>query len=330
MQDLVSRQGSVEHGLFKEPVHRISFEDYDYRTPLGYRLPRAWKRCKAKRFHFFGICGPQAMLGLAVVDLGHLCTGFMYVYDKRNEWMKQFQDTMLNRKRAAVKSTPEHPHSWLQGRKLSLEIKGERVFAQGRDVQLSAHLRTTHNSPIRLCTRNGYTGWCYTQKTMPIHLSSELLLGGQRVTLESPEHMGVMDWSGGYMRRHTFWNWASAACRLSDGRDMGLNLSCGTNETGFTENAFWIGDRREKADTVHFRYEGENMFLPWRISSFDGKVDMWFYPERRKEEKMNALVLATRFTQLMGTFQGTLLTEKGERIEVKDCCGWTEDHYVKW
>jgi len=44
---------------------------------------------------------------------------------------------------------------------------------------------------------------------------------------------------------------------------------------------------------------------------------------------MNVLVWAIRFTQLMGTFKGTLLTEKGERIEVKDCSGWIEDHYAK-
>ncbi len=330
MQDLVSRQGCVKYGLFEEPVYSISFQDYDYRTPMGYRLPRALRKFKAKRFQFFGICGPKLMLGMAVVDLGYLCSAFMYVYDKRTGKMRQGQGTTPNRNRAAVEPSPEFPRSWLQGRELSLEMKGERIWARSREAELHASLRAAHHSPIRLCTRAGYTGWSYTQKTMPIHLSAELLLGGQRVTLESPEHMGVMDWSGGYMRRHTFWNWASSSCRLPDGRDMGLNLSCGTNETSFTENAFWIDGNREKVDTVHFQYQARKPLLPWRIVSCDGKVDLLFYPEKSKEEKRNALVLATRFTQLMGSFQGVLITGKGERIEVKDCWGWTEDHYAKW
>ena len=51
---------------------------------------------------------------------------------------------------------------------------------------------------------------------------------------------------------------------------------------------------------------------------------------QHREENINAGLVATKFTQLMGDLNGSLTTDSGEIIELKDCPGWAEDHYAKW
>lgn len=113
------------------------------------------------------------------------------------------------------------------------------------------------------------------------------------------------------MRRQTCWNWAATASSLDDGRSLGLNLSCGVNETSFTENAFWVGGIMTKVDLVDFDYDPDDLSAPWHIRSGDRKVDLVFYPEAQREEKINAFFLASRFTQMLGIFEGTLKTDEG-------------------
>jgi hypothetical protein len=139
-----------------------------------------------------------------------------------------------------------------------------------------------------------------------------------------------MDWTAGFMRRHTFWNWAATAFTLPDGRSFGLNLSCGVNETGFTENAFWLDGILTKVDTVHFDFKSRNLYEPWHIVSYDQKVDLIFYPKAHRGESVNALFVKSKFSQLMGTFSGALRTGGGETIVLEACPGWAEDHYAKW
>jgi len=139
-----------------------------------------------------------------------------------------------------------------------------------------------------------------------------------------------MDWTAGFMRRETFWNWASTAFTLEDGRSFGLNLSCGVNETSFTENAFWLDGKMTRLPAIDFVFDKDDIRNPWRMTSLDKKVDLLFYPDSKRCEKINALFIASRFTQLIGKFDGRVISEEGETISLKGCPGWTEDHYAKW
>ena len=67
--------------------------------------------------------------------------------------------------------------------------------------------------------------------------------------MKSPDYQALIDWTAGYMRRHTYWNWTATACRLPDGRILGLNLSCGVNETSFTESYFLLDGQMTKVDS---------------------------------------------------------------------------------
>ena len=132
------------------------------------------------------------------------------------------------------------------------------------------------------------------------------------------------------MRRHTFWNWGCLAGRTADGRVVGLNVSCGVNETSFTENCFWIDGRLHKLDTVHFDYDRRNLLAPWRLTSFDGRLALDFAPESRHAERQNVGLLAADFHQLVGRSHGRLDTPAGERVAINGLLGYAEHHSARW
>ena len=106
----------------------------------------------------------------------------------------------------------------------------------------------------------------------------------------------AVDWSCGFMRRETAWNWASLAGVLADGRAVGLNLAAGVNETGMTENALWLEGRCIKLGQARF----------------------------------NAWLIASNFRQYIGTFSGTVRDEAGNSIPVDGLRGLMEDHFARW
>jgi len=329
MDKLIDGRGRIRYGLYDEAVEHINYLDYALQTPMGFTVPKLLRRVMANQFHFAGIIGPEIMVGMAVVDLKFVTNGFLYVYDRTSQALIETKKLALPGANVSIRPTPRSPQSIFDAPDLKIELMGGSVKARAGDIEIDVALESAI-PPLRLCTRAGYRGWVYMEKTTPINLSGRVSCRGRTIDVSSPAYRGLMDWTTGYMRRDTYWNWAATATTLPDGRSLGLNLSCGVNETSFTENAFWIDGSLTKVDMSDFVFNSRNLYEPWRITSADRKVDLTFYPETHRGESVNALFIKSKFTQLMGVFSGRLRTEAGESIEIKTCPGWAEDHYAKW
>jgi hypothetical protein len=297
---------------------------------MGFTLPRLLKRLRIHQFHFIGFIGPEIIAGLAIVDLKALANGFFYLYDRKNRRMMEATALSPFAARTAIGDMPEAPSSTFTSGVLTIEINGPKVSARAKTFSLDAELDLTGVKPLRICTRAGYRGWVYTQKTNPVRVCGSARLDGRSIEIASPATMALTDWTCGFMHRKTFWNWAAIAATLPDGRSLGLNGSCGVNETSFTENAFWIDGVMTKVDTMNFIFDRDNLMNPWQVRSYDGRVNLSFLPEVSRGEKINAGIIASRFTQLVGQFSGIMETEDGEVIRIDNCPGLTEDHYAKW
>jgi hypothetical protein len=295
---------------------------------MGLEIPKCLKRILANQFHFVGIIGPEIIGALAVVDLKFLANGFFYLYDRQAK--RIYEAKALAVSGASIRPTPEQPLSSFSSGGLKIDIDSSHVSARGKKISLQLDLDAQGTKPLRICTRAGYRGWVYTQKTSPVSVRGSARIGDRQIEISSPSAQALTDWTCGYMRRKTCWNWAASAFSLPDGRSLGLNLSCGVNETSFTENAFWIEGAMTKVDTVNYVFDEHDLMKPWLIASFDKKVNLTFHPESSRSEKINAGFVASRFNQLIGMFEGVLKTDNGEVIRIKDCPGFAEDHYAKW
>ncbi|MGM0787066.1 MAG: DUF2804 domain-containing protein [Thermodesulfobacteriota bacterium] len=330
MKKLVDKKGRVRFGIFDEPVETVNYLDYPLRTPMGYKFPSWMRRIRANQFCFVGIPGRDFTVGLAVVDLHTVASGFFYVCERASGRIVETSALCLPKKNIFIDPRPDRVKARFRSRKLSMELDSGIISARGRGISLNARMGLDDINPLRICTRTDYRGWAYVQKTNPVKISGKLGFEGKTLPVSQHEYMASIDWTAGYMRRKTWWNWLSASGTLPGGRAFGINLSCGVNETSFTENFFVIDRQMTKVDTVYFDFDSDDLFKPWRICSFDGKVDLRFLPEAYRGEKLSAIVLASRFSQLAGTCEGMLKTDSGEEVAVEDVAGLAEDHYAKW
>jgi len=328
MKQLINNN-TINYGLYNEPVERINYEDYILKTPMGMVIPDIIKQLFSNHFIFVGISGTEIMAGIAVVDLKYISNAFFYIYEIDTN--KIFETKKISLPfNAKIEQEPDSMNCFFNSNSINVIMNSGDISVETNNSKIKLNLSLSKASPLRICTRAGYRGWVYTQKTSGIELTGKLEYNNKIIDLSSPNYMALVDWTGGYMRNETFWNWAAITSRLSDNRSIGLNLSCGVNETSFTENAFWIDNKLTKVDTVNFYYDKDDLYKKWHISSNDKKVDIEFTPSGHREEKVNAFLLATDFTQLFGTYSGKLITDDDEEIQIKNIYGWAEDHYAKW
>jgi hypothetical protein len=183
--------------------------------------------------------------------------------------------------------------------------------------------------PLSLLTRNGLKGFNYTDKEAGISAGGTIKAGGAEYRLDPASASGILDYTFGLPARETFWNWASGCGTGANGEKIAFNFAQGINETGFTENVFWINGALTQVDTVNFIYDGRDMMSPWKLKSADGKVDLAFTPEGRRAKDLNFGFIKSYFCQPFGTFSGTLV-EKEKKYEIREVYGFTEEHMAKW
>jgi hypothetical protein len=203
---------------------------------------------------------------------------------------------------------------------VSAEIKNE----------LSVELDLMRNSqPLGVITRSGLKGFNYTNKEAGLTVRGNIELMGKKYSIDPDIPAGVMDYTFGYLGRKTFWNWAAGSGSDESGNKIGFNFSQGVNETGRTENAFWVNGRLVKIANAVFEYDDLNMMREWKIFSDDGKVKLSFLPEGERSAHINLGIIASKFHQPFGKFSGEL-NDGGKPIILRSISGFTEEHEAKW
>ena len=336
---LIDPAGRVRVGIFAEPVTEVNHRDFTLRDPFGRRAGRLARRFAFNQFQFLGALSEALVLGCAIADVRYLGTAFVYFYEPTTRNLGEFSYRLPLGLGTRFNLTPESGTvSFKQGSNRiemhALENPRRRrlVVTLGKGVEIDATFDEAQPrmEPMRICTEVGATGWVFARKTAGVPVTGGVRWEGRSYDLGAIGARGHHDWTAGFMRRETFWNWGCLAGTLPDGRAVGMNVSCGVNETSFTENCFWVDGRLQKVDSVHFDYDRHDLDKPWRITSFDGRVRLEFRPEGKHAERVNAWIVASNFNQLFGRYHGTLVTADGERIPIDGILGYAERHYAKW
>jgi hypothetical protein len=106
------------------------------------------------------------------------------------------------------------------------------------------------------------------------------------------------------MRRETFWNWACLSGEVQ-GQRVGLNLSCGVNETSFTENCFWL-DGELLGGQCAFRVRSRSSIAAMDHPPSTTVRCRCVSRAKLHQERLDLGLLASNFKQLFGRFSGTL------------------------
>lgn len=322
-------------GQFEHSLSQINADQFHLRNPFGRPVSRFSNWLGFKQFQYFGGMSDRLIFGCALAHLRHTAAVFLYVHDlKTGKLFSRSYRAPLGIGMTLCDNpvSGESRFHWrhidirlgYQGspRSKSLSIK------IGQEFFLEATMPENQFEPMSLCTRTAYTGWVYANKTAGLNLQGSLRYEGGNFDLGELNAMGHHDFSCGFMRRETYWNWACFS-GMADGHRIGLNLSCGVNETSYTENCLWIDDKLFKVNLTRFEFNQQDLMQPWHVWSDDGQVNLYFSPVGQHHEQLDVILVASNFRQIFGRFSGTLKT-KDHTIAIKDLSGFVEDQYIKW
>lgn len=336
---LIGGDGRPRFGVFPGAVREVNVADYRHRTAMGSDAGRMARWLGFKQFQYFGIISDAALFGCALANLRTLGLAFVYLHvPGRGMVVERSVRTPLGLglelSRSPIAGTSRMRAGSLDvtfgyqetpRRKTMRVVLGSKLVVEAAIDESAADFE-----PMSLCTRIGRNGWVYAHKVAGVPVTGTIRHGDAIIDLASVRAYAHHDFSAGFMRRETFWNWACLSGETLDGRPVGLNVSCGVNETSFSENCFWLDGRLHTLGLCHFTYDWDRPMEPWRVTSNDGRLDLTFVAEGQHAERLDLGLAASDFKQIFGRFSGTLRTHDGDRLEVRDARGFVEDQYAKW
>jgi hypothetical protein len=336
---LITDAGKVQFGIHQEPIDEINHTDWTLKSPLGQIITPLERDKLFKRFHFMGFISRSLVVGCAMTDTSRSKTAFVYLYDKANNRTIKHGFRARPDNKFAIASAPDEGISKLITDKAKIimtaasQASTKRLQIDvGEDLSIDMTFTDAPSSfdTLRICTPTGPTGWTYAQKVAGCPAIGKVVSEFGHIDLMDDLACAHHDYTAGFLRPETFWNWACISDRTKDGGTIiGANLSNGVNETGFTENAYWINGTRHKVDTLMFDYDDEDLRKPWHITSYDGAVDLTFKAEDGYGAYSEKPGAETRFDQLFGQFKGRLGTGTAA-CNVEDLWGFSERQYVVW
>jgi hypothetical protein len=334
MDNLINPNGQVNLGYFDSSPKTVNFEDFDLRNNMDNPITGLRKKMGFNQFQFIGLTGDDFILGVAIVSLKWVNNCFIYIYQpstqtfKEYSWLKPLSIglTTSNKPNAGTwsfKSGNNQVTINAENGKRTLDLK------VGNELTANVELDETNNyNPLPVCCRAGYNGWVFTQKTTALDFTGDIIWQGTKIN--SNNMLASVDWSCGYMRRETFWMWASLSYKTEDGTKIGFNLAAGVNETSQTENGLWINNELIKLDRAEFTFNRRDRKEAWMVTTSDGHINLRFEPEGERKEKINVGLIASNFTQLFGRFYGTIKEQSGKEHKINGATGFCEDHFAKW
>ena len=336
---LVDDQGQVAYGTFPATLARINGRQADYRTPMGKPASAFARHFHYKQFQYFGLISDQLLAGCALAHTAYLGMAFFYTFEPGTGRLREYTWRSPLGRDLALSDSPRQGESRFQQKGVDIRLgyrEGDNsALAKSLsvtldDLELVAHMdEGADYQPMSLCTRTGVNGWVYANKVAGKAVTGTLTRNGQVQDLSALGACGHHDFSAGYMRRETFWNWACLSGRVNDTL-VGLNLSCGVNETTYSENCLWVDNVMVPTDGVVFDYQRDDLMQPWHIRSLCGQVTLRFTPSGNHRERLNLGLFASNFNQLFGRFDGELRLKDGRTLPIESLYGFVEEQYAKW
>ncbi|MBU2513437.1 DUF2804 domain-containing protein [bacterium] len=341
MVKLIGKNNRVNYGCIDEPIE-WNYEDFKLLDFFNKEIKGFKKKWAYHQFNYVGITAGDYIVGFATVDLGYLCNVFAFIYSKEKGIILESDDKCLGFSKKM--NFPRNPDNYLTSFKSGkTSVSVEKSHEKGMlsiDCNFKDRLKfkgtfpfsIDSHQPLRVLNPSVPTRFTYTEKCSPLRPTHfELSLDGNPLKFETDKVVAIYDWSGGYLRRETNWYWTAFGAVLPDKTSIGANLAALTNETYFSENAFWIDHKRTRVSRVLYDFNQLEPYETWRIYDEAGSVNLIFTPEGERNDKINGgPFVKTVFRQFVGAFDGFFKPENGEKIEFKEVKGFCEIHRAIW
>jgi uncharacterized protein DUF2804 len=341
MVKLIGNNNRVNYGCIDEPIE-WNYEKFKLLNFFNKEVKGLKKKMAYHQFNYVGITAGEYIVGFAVVDLAMIKNVFAFIYSKKGGIILESDDKCLGfSKKMDFPRNPDNHITTFNSGKTSVHVekshekgmlnidcvfKGRLAFKGSFPFSIESH------QPLRVLNPNEPNRFTYTEKCSPLRPTDfELSLDGKALDFEKDKVVAIYDWSGGYLRRETNWYWTAFGAILPDDTSIGANFAAFTNETYFSENAFWVNNKRTRVSRVIYDFNAQEPYEKWHVYDEAGTVDLIFSPEGERNDRINGGPLVkTIFRQFVGSIDGFFKPVHGEKTEFKDVRGFCEIHRAIW
>jgi hypothetical protein len=112
---------------------------------------------------------------------------------------------------------------------------------------------------------------------------------------------------------------------------VGLNLGRGFGDLSKAgENALVLENRIHKLEEVTFGYVSGDYMQPWTFADTEGRLRLAFTPFKERIATTKLGIIDSEVHQMFGRYNGTVVTDEGETLEIVDLIGFAEEHRARW
>ncbi len=221
------------------------------------------------------------------------------------------------------------------GRRLSLSMTD---FTPGEDFEVEVLLDNAPRDSMVIVTpwAEDEKAFYYNRKIIGMRAQGGFRRGSLVHEFDAADAFGLLDWGRGVWTYDNTWLW-SAAQGSQQGHVVGFNLGYGFGDTSAaSENMLFVDGIAHKLGRVTFDIpglaEGEPRYLePWRMTDDAGRLDLTFTPLLDRSDLIDvAHIVVTDQHQVFGTFDGTVVLDGGEQLELHHLRGFAERVHTRY
>ncbi|OGN73586.1 MAG: hypothetical protein A2X25_14700 [Chloroflexi bacterium GWB2_49_20] len=303
---------------------------------------RSLQHFRIKRWDYYAVFTPRHFFSATIADLGYVGNIFVYTMNFESGDLHEEglviplgKSITLPRNSTQGDSHFENKHARLD---FSLQPDHRHVsvswpeFHEGRGIQAEIDLATAPgDESMNIVIPIGKKRFYYNRKINCMPASGSITYGEDSERLDPATCLGSLDWGRGVWEYKSFWNWASASGFLPDGRTIGLNLGMGFGDLSRAgENAILLDQRVHKLEQVRFDYASGDYMRLWHFSDSAGRLDLVFTPFKDRTATTDLGIITSQVHQMFGRYNGTLIADDGEKIQVRELLGFAEEHQARW
>lgn len=305
---------------------------------------RPFQRFRIKRWDYYAIFTPKRFFSATIADLDYAGNLFVYTLDFETGDLHEEGLVVPFGKGVTLPRNSDQGNSHFEDARLKLDFSLHASrdhrhlsvswdsFHNGRGIQAEIDLQTPSGyESMNIVIPIGEKRFYWNRKINCLPASGTIKYGDDVEMLTPTTSLGSLDWGRGVWEYQSFWNWASASGFLPDGRTIGLNMGMGFGDLSKAgENAFVLNNRIHKLEQVKFDYVSGDYMKPWKFTDTENRLNLTFTPFKDRLAQTNLGIITSSVHQMFGSYNGFVITDDGEKIEIKDLIGFAEEHHAKW
>jgi hypothetical protein len=299
---------------------------------------------RKKKWNYWCVTTPDVLFSATISHIDYAAVIFVYILDLKTLQFYERTSTLLLFGKNVKMPAGVHESVSYESEEMTIQFKesGQETAIHvlcpnfnGKGKVLEADIVLTR--PDDYESLNVVVPWSksryqFTSKQPTIPAEGKIVWENKEYQINKENSFGCLDFGRGIWKYHSTWNWASAS-GVVNGKRVGLNFGGQwTDGTGQNENGLLVNDRLHKIhEDIAWEYDTDDFMKPWKLSTVGtNRVSLVFTPLYERIASTNALIVQSNVHQMIGYFDGIVVTENGEAIRIKNMLGWAEDHMAKW